>query len=279
MCYPEWKMRSGFRFHGGKVTLGNRSFASGVSLLVRHGTIQVIAVIALVATFLVVSRNYRLSSLNPSDFTRHQKPQKPPELPQDCSEIRRAVTLSTESIVSGKEKSAKVTRPLDADEVGIYKAVIEQWNSNDPATLNVSSETFFLDTTFSSETSECGCWAGFSPDNLLKASHSFHILTENDLPKKGVRLVHPREQNAIVARNDPGVTIRDGRTVEDAVDTAFANGLFSMSEIVFDKEHLHALVSYAFHCGALCGSGATWILEKVDGQWKKADRACGGWVS
>lgn len=249
----------------------------------KRGTIlAVTAVIALVAAFLVVSRHYGLSSLDPSDLTRHQKPQKPPEPPeppQDCGEIRRAVGLSTASIASGKEKATKVTRPLDADEVAIYKAVIQQWNSNVQAALNVSAETFSLDTTFPSETSECGCWAGFSAENLLKASHSFHILTENDLPKNGVRLVHFREQYATVAQNDPGVAIPNGRSVEDAVDTAFANGLFSMSEVVFDKDHHRALVSYAFNCGVLCGSGSTWILEKVDGQWKKTDRACGGWVS
>lgn len=246
----------------------------------KRGTILGIAAfVALIATFLVVSRHYRLSVLSSSDLALHLKPRKAPEPPQDCAEIRRAVALSTQSIVSGHEKATKITRPLDADEIAIYQAVIRQWNSNSPTALNVSSKTFSLDTTFSSETSECGCWAGFSAESLLKASHSFHTLTENDLPKNGVRLVHPREQNAIVAEKDPDTAILDGRPVVDAVDSAFANGLFSISEIVFDKERHHALVSYAFYCAALCGSGATWVFEKVNGQWKKADRACGGWVS
>jgi hypothetical protein len=245
-----------------------------------RGTILAVAsVTALVVTFLVVSLHYRLSILNRSDLALHQKPLKPPELPQNCGEIRRAVALSAQSIVSGHEKAAKITKPLDADEVAIYKAVIEQWNSNDPAALNVSVKTFSLDTTLSSEAAECGCWAGLSAESLLTASHSFHILTENDLPKNHIRLVHPREQSASIAQNDPGVTIRDGRSVEDAVDNAFANGLFSMSEIVFDRGRQHALVSYAFHCGALCGSGATWAFEKVNGQWKNTGRECGGWVS
>jgi hypothetical protein len=247
---------------------------------VKSGTIlPAAAVIALVVMFLVVSRHYRLSVLNPSELTLHQKPRKPPQPPQDCAEIRRAVALSTQSIISGHQKATKITRPLDSDEVAIYQAVVQQWNSNDSTTLNVSSKTFSLDTAFSSETAECGCWAGFSAESLLAASHSFHILTENDFPKNGVRLVHSREQRAIVAQNDPDTTIRDGRSVEDAVDNAFANGLFSMSEIVFDKEHRCALVSFAFHCGALCGNGATSVFEKVSGEWKKTDLACGGWVS
>lgn len=244
----------------------------------KRGTIlAVLALVALVATLSLVSRNYRSSLLTPYDLGLHQEPPKPPQAPKDCGEIRRAVGLSAQAIASGHEKAAKITKPLDADEVAIYKVVIQQWNSNDPATLNVSDKTFPLDTTFSSETAECGCFAGLSAESLLRGSHSFHTLTENDLPRNGIRLVHPREQ--IVAQNDPDMTIREGRPVKDAVDNAVANGVLSMSEVVFDMERHHALVSYAFHCGALCGSGATWIFEKVNGQWKRTDRECGGWVS
>ena len=200
-------------------------------------------------------------------------------MPQDCGEIRRAVVLSAESIASGHEKALQSTRPLDADEISIYKAVIQQWNSNSPAALNVSNRTFPLGATFSSETEECGCWVGLPAESLLRASHFFHILTEDDLPKGGVRLVYPTTQNAVVAQSDPDTTIPGGRSVEDAVNNAVAKGLFSMSEIVFDEEHRHALVSYAFHCGALCGSGATWLYEKVNGNWEKMDLSCGGWIS
>jgi len=55
--------------------------------------------------------------------------------------------------------------------------------------------------------------------------------------------------------------------------------LFSVSEIAFDQQHNHAAVSYSFWCGSLCGNGATVIFEKIDGQWKKTNRNCGGWVS
>jgi hypothetical protein len=73
--------------------------------------------------------------------------------------------------------------------------------------------------------------------------------------------------------------MRHGRPVDNAVSNAFAHGLFSMSEIVFDRGHLHAIVMYGFHCGLLCGNGATLVLDKVSGEWKVRDLACGGWVS
>jgi len=235
------------------------------------------AVVILVSAFSLGIRHYRSAVLTSRELA--QKQPKPPELPEDCAEIRRAVALSATSIASGHEKAAKITAPLDTDGVAIYKAVIQQWNSDHTTPLNVSAKTFPLDTTFSPEGSECGCWAGFSAKSLLKASHSFHILTQGDVPEAGVRLVYPNKQNAIVAQNDPSVTMRAGRPVTEAVDSAFANGLFSMSEIVFDRDHQHALVSYAFHCGSLCGNGATLVFERVNGQWKETDRMCGGWVS
>jgi hypothetical protein len=70
-----------------------------------------------------------------------------------------------------------------------------------------------------------------------------------------------------------------GKSVEGAVANAFANGLFFLSEIAFDREHMHALVRFSFVCGSLCGSGATTLFEKVGSQWKRTDRTCGSWVS
>ena len=79
--------------------------------------------------------------------------------------------------------------------------------------------------------------------------------------------------------NDPSNTIPKGKCVEDAVKDAFASGLFSMSEIAFDKGHHYGVVSYAFWCGVMCGNGSTIVFEKVNGEWKNANRGCGGWVS
>lgn len=70
-----------------------------------------------------------------------------------------------------------------------------------------------------------------------------------------------------------------GISVAEAVENGFAKGLFSLSEIAFDEERRHAVVSYGFHCGMKCGNGATLLFEKVNGKWKETDRTCGGWIS
>ena len=120
---------------------------------------------------------------------------------------------------------------------------------------------------------------GIQVESLLSAFRSFHNLTPDILPGKNMRLVDANQQAILVANNDPERKMGKGESVKDAVKSAFATGLFSVSEIAFDKEHRHALVSYRFWCGSLCGSGATLVFEKVDGEWRSTDRMCGGWIS
>jgi hypothetical protein len=231
--------------------------------------------IAIVSLF--VSKHHRVEVLTPTELTVKQS--KPPEERQDCGEIRRAMALSAAPIDSGHEKPVRIITPLDADEAAIYKAVIDQWNAGQRTALYVSTTTFSIYLPLPSEERVCGCEADLSSESLLKASHSYHLLTNSDLPGKHIRLINPHEQSPLIAKNDPGNTIREGKPIQEAVADAFASGLFSLSEIAFDQEHRHAIVRYAFHCGALCGNGSTWVFEKVNGKWKKTDLTCGGWVS
>jgi hypothetical protein len=116
-------------------------------------------------------------------------------------------------------------------------------------------------------------------DDLSTRWHSFHELTPDVLPSKNMTLVDPKRQAKIVRNNDPSTTIQQGKPVHSAVEKAFSTGLFSLSEIAFDKSHHYAIVSFGFWCGSLCGHGSTLIFENVSGQWKRTDRNCGGWVS
>ena len=115
--------------------------------------------------------------------------------------------------------------------------------------------------------------------SIANAAHSFRILTGDVLVGKNVRLVDADKQALIVRNNDPTSSLREGKSVETAVNRAFSSGLFSVSEIAFDEEHRRALVGYSFVCGSLCGHGGVWLFEKVGGAWKRSERVCGGWVS
>ncbi|MGE3467555.1 MAG: hypothetical protein AB7J13_11550, partial [Pyrinomonadaceae bacterium] len=51
------------------------------------------------------------------------------------------------------------------------------------------------------------------------------------------------------------------------------NQFHSVSRVGFDATAKHALVHYFFFCGALCGKGAFYLLEKRDGVWVIVSKA------
>jgi hypothetical protein len=66
--------------------------------------------------------------------------------------------------------------------------------------------------------------------------------------------------------------------LNDSVTQAFNTGLFTFSEITFDRQHRHAIVSYNFVCGGLCGHGRTVVLKRLTRRWKMIS-TCGSWIS
>jgi len=229
--------------------------------------ISVIAVLALVVA-IPLARRFHLSILTPSELA--PKRLAPPAPPDDsCALIQHALAGSSH------KKPVRNTNPFSADEVAIYRGILERWNSNSRGLLNVSNRTSPIDR----DISDCGCLKGIEPQTIVSAAHPFRILRGDVLAGKNIRLVDADKQAVIVHSNDPNKSIREGRSIETAVNVAFSTGLFSMSEIAFDKEQRRALVSYSFVCGSLCGSGGVWLFEKVDGVWKKSERVCGRWIS
>jgi len=180
---------------------------------------------------------------------------------------------------SDTSKPVKSSTPLSADEIAIYTAVLRIYSGDKDANLNVSAKTYPLDPSApTTGFDRPECLNGVRLDNLPTVSHSYHDLPPEVLPSKAMRIVDPKTQARIVHSNDPGNTIRKGKPVKDAVEAAFTTGLFSMSEIAFDKEHRFAAVRYSFWCGSLCGHGSTLVFEKVNGEWRNT-RKCGGWIS
>lgn len=170
--------------------------------------------------------------------------------------------------------------PLCADEIAIYGAVLRQYvTSKATDRLNVSARTYPFDPDSHANGVTADCLRGIELQNLASVAHTFHVLTPNVLTVKKARLVDPDKQSQVVRENDPDKTMRKGKSVSEAVNDAYSTALFSLSEIAFDKEKRHAVVSYRYWCGALCGHGSTLVFEKVGNTWKKMDRHCGGWVS
>ena len=169
------------------------------------------------------------------------------------------------------DKPSKASSPLSSDEVAIYREIL---NEQITTPLSVASET----TPFDARSANGDCLGDIKLENVSAASNSFHELTEEVVSKANARLVDPKKQFKIARANDPDKTMKEGNSVEDAVRGAFVTGLFSMSEIAFDKEHRYAVVSYRFWCGRLCGNGATILFTKANGEWH-GERYCTHWIS
>lgn len=211
------------------------------------------------------SQHLNLAILTPSELLLKLPP--PPD--DSCFQIQRALADAA------PDKVVRESSVLSADEITIYEAVLERWNSKSSKPLNLSNRTTPLDRNIS----DCECLKGMDVQSLAKATRSFRFLTRGDLPSRTIRLVDAELQTAIVRDNDPHNLMRKGVSVDAAVNNAFKNGLFELSEIAFDKAHRRAIVSYSFVCGSLCGNGGVWLFEKVDGVWKKSENVCGGWIS
>lgn len=196
------------------------------------------------------------------------------------SSLLLAIALAYPSTVFARNKPVKTTTPLGADELAIYKAILQQYDASDSGTLNVSATTVPLNPDSpTSGLSRDGCLEDIQLENLYAASHSFHELPPEILTGTNAKLVDPKKHAKVARANDPDKTMREGKSVEDSVRGAFATGLFSMTEIAFDKDRRYAVVSYSFWCGSLCGHGKTIVFEKVNGVWRNANRNCGDWIS
>jgi hypothetical protein len=226
---------------------------------------------ALAVTLLLLLRPLRQAALSPAALAL--KPVSPPaSWADDCGRLRHAV-------VAIDRPRAENKAPLTTDDVAIYRVVLQNWRGEDATALHLSDRTFPLDIASPAGVSDCECLEGFDLQGLVDASRSFQKLTPAVLPNGNFRLVDAERQIRTVRSNDPGNWIRRGKSVRKAVDDASATGLFSISEIAYDKYHRRALVAYSFVCGALCGSGGTWLFEKVQDTWTRTGHVCGGWVS
>jgi hypothetical protein len=170
-----------------------------------------------------------------------------------------------------------VGQPLTAEQLAVYRTMLVSWYQGEKAKINLGALTDSISVTDNSP--DKGCMKGLSME--APAAGLVHQIRQEDLVHLGpfeFRLIQPNAGEKEVSDNDPGKAIQKGKAVDQAVENGFAHGLLTIGEIQFDNTHTHAVVSFSFVCGGLCGNGTTMLLEKKDGVWRKKAQ-CGGWVS
>jgi hypothetical protein len=197
------------------------------------------------------------------------------------------IALSLLALAGDKQPKPKLSKePLTPEQIAVYRAVLQDYaQGGDNITLNLANKPRPLDRSGFDWSEDCVKSLELEP--APKSGSLVHTFDPAvDLGVKVV-LVDPEAQTQTVKKNDPGNVIDSGAKsgkpvtddqIGDAVKKAFNTALFSLSEIVFDKEHKHAVVSYSFYCGGLCGHGGTVILQKSGETWKML-RRCSSWIS
>jgi len=167
-------------------------------------------------------------------------------------------------------KSSLSSGTLTAEQMSIYKEFFSDYSKDSKPILNISQTT----STFEADDGDLGgCMKTFTKSNSRAAT--VHSFAEGAFADERVRLVDPKTHTI----SDPGEAIAQGQSVDDAVEAGFARGLLTLSEIVFDGSHTHAAFNYSFHCGRLCGHGATVVFQLRGGKWRRSKAYCGSWIN
>ena len=175
--------------------------------------------------------------------------------------------------------------PLTDEQVAVYRAVLLDYLKDSKDSLNLSDKTRAME----------GAWTSFDgscPKNhvqdVTQSSHPIvHRFPPTTVLDKRIVIVDPSEQQKKIDKGDPQNLVKraiddhvpvSDTELDDSIKRAFKHGVFTLSEIMFDKKHQRALVSYSFVCGALCGNGNTLILTKAKGNWR-VSKTCSSWIA
>jgi hypothetical protein len=117
-----------------------------------------------------------------------------------------------------------------------------------------------------------GCMKGFPQNAPPKI---IHRLTEDFAKANHLHIVDPKLHKI----QDPEEGMRNGLSVESAVESGLSSGLLTISEVIFDTNHKRAAFRYSFYCGGLCGHAETVVYEKNHRGWKPSKLSCGFGIS
>ena len=170
---------------------------------------------------------------------------------------------------------------LTTEQIAVYRAVLRDYLRGSDGALNLANMTEPLDQ------SNKSCFGGMRTGITNAPAPVIHRIGPSLVDNTNIVLVDSDLQQSTIKENDPQNLIKraidDGEKftneqLDQSVKQAFQTGLFTLSEIIFDRKGRRAVVGYSFVCGMLCGHGNTLVLKKTGHDWKVSKR-CGGWIS
>src|SRR5579871_2491666 len=145
---------------------------------------------------------------------------------------------------------------LTTEQIAVYRAFLQRYLEEPDRTLNIANVTDVLDFSQFEMKQGKGCLRGIFLENFQQAHTVVHRVGPEVSISSKIAIVDPQKQAIQIKGNDPGTALLKGeKDVDTAVNRAFASGLFTFSEVAFNKSHTWAVMTYSFHCGMLCGHG------------------------
>jgi hypothetical protein len=149
---------------------------------------------------------------------------------------------------------ANGSSPLTEEQLSVYRGFLDQFGALH--IKNLSRTTMPLD--FNGFPEGRPCLTGIELENSSETPRTTHVFGSEITKGRELNLVDPREQTKLLKQ----------QAAQGENDLNF----LILSEIAFDTKHRFAVVKYLRVCGEHCDSGATLVMEKLDGRWTTSSR-------
>ena len=163
------------------------------------------------------------------------------------------VVISLGAVAQENGPKPKVSdAPLTTEQIAVYRAVLGVYLKGSDRVLNLANVTDSLDV------ADTACVRGLDAQVTKGSASIVHRIAPSFVADTKIVLVDSDRQQATIKDNDPQNLMRkaidDHQKITDeqldrSIKSAFDTGLFTLSEIAFDREHRRAVVSYSFVCG------------------------------
>jgi hypothetical protein len=172
------------------------------------------------------------------------------------------LVLLLNTICSAEASKPELSKePLTEEQVLVYRAFIENMLTNSTLELPIHLVNQTDPIVLSSFLSNQECAKGLLLEEATDSAHVSHKLPEGMILNLKIVLVDPVKQ-----RGRPEKDNSANRVLDDEM-------YLTLSEILFDKDHQHAVVSYIFESDGIVGAVQTQIFKKSGDKWK-FDKQC-----
>jgi hypothetical protein len=124
------------------------------------------------------------------------------------------------------------------------------------------------------------CLKGIELENPPEYLRTTHQLGPEIVKGRELNLVDRHEQLQLFRKRDEASRNPPNQAAQDGAEAKNDLKFVIFSEIAFDTKHQVAVLKYILVCGEHCDSGATRVMERVDGRWTAKPRlVCAGFFN